>query len=86
MRVEPGDQLVCGQHVADMDRPLDHPPVNAKGEADLILGANLAGQRDDLAFRALLDRDGPNGPGRLDGRRRLVAARKVAAIKTAAAI
>ena len=43
-----------------MDRPLDHPSVEAKGETDLILRANLAGERDDLAFRAMLDGDRPN--------------------------
>ena len=73
--IEPADQLVRGEHVADMDRPLDHPAVDAKGETDLVLGANLAGERDHLAFHALLDGDGPNRPIRLGGRRRFVAAR-----------
>ena len=50
--VEPGDELARLEHVADIDGPLDHASVEAKGEADLVLGANLAGQRDDLAFRA----------------------------------
>ena len=72
--IEPADQLVRGQHIADMDRPLDHPAVDAKGETDLVLGANLAGERDHLAFHALLDGDGPNRPIRRDRRRRLVAA------------
>ena len=43
-----------------MDRPLDHPPVEAEGETDLILRANLTGEGDDLAFGAMLDGDRPN--------------------------
>ena len=38
--------------IADVDGPLDHASVEAKGEADLILRANLARQRHGLAFRA----------------------------------
>src|SRR5208337_5230595 len=53
--------------------PLDHPSVEAKSEGDFVLGANLAGQRNDLAFHALLDGDGPNRPGHGGGRIRLVA-------------
>ena len=69
--VKPGDQLVRSEHVADVDRPLDHPAINPKGEADLVLRPNLAGKRDHLAFHALLDGDGPNRPIRHDRRRRL---------------
>ena len=56
LRIEPGDQLACGDLVADMNRPLDHPSVEAKSEADLVLRADLAGQRNDLAFRAIARR------------------------------
>ena len=42
--VEPGDDLACREHIAHIDGPLDHASVEAKGEADLILGANLACQ------------------------------------------
>ena len=58
-----------------MNGPLDHPSVEAKGEGDFVLRANLAGQGNDLAFRALLDGDRPNRPGLRDRRRRLVATR-----------
>ena len=73
--VEPGDDLACRDHIAHIDGPLDHPPVEAKGEADLVLGADLAGQRNGLAFRDALDGDRPDGPGLGGGWRRLVAAR-----------
>ena len=72
--VEPGDHLTCGEPVADMNRPLDHSSVEAKSQADLVLRANLAGQRHDLAFRALIDSDRSNRPGLRDRRRRFVAA------------
>ena len=73
--VEPGDDLACLEHIADIDGPLDHASVEAKGEADLVLGADLAGQRNGLAFRAALDGDGPDGPGLGGGWCWLVAAR-----------
>ena len=69
-----------------MDGPLDHPSVEAKGEADLVLRANLAGQRDDLAFRAVLDGDRPNRPGLGVGGAVLSQPVTVAAIRAAAAI
>ena len=62
--------------IADIDGPLDHASVEAEGEADLVLGANLAGQRNGLALRAALDGDGPDGPGLGGGGRFLVAARE----------
>ena len=58
--IEPCDDLASFEDIPDMDRPLDHPPVEAKGETDLIFRANLTGERDDLAFRAMLDSDRPN--------------------------
>ena len=58
--IEPSDDLAGLKHIAHMDRPLDHPPVEAEGETDLILRTNLSGQRDDLAFGAMLDGDRPN--------------------------
>ena len=61
--VEPRDDLAGLEHIAHIDGPLDHPSVEAKGEADLVLGADLAGQRNDLAFRAALDGDRPDRPG-----------------------
>ena len=73
--VEPGDHLACLQDIANIDMPLDHPAIEAKSETDLVLRANLAGQRNDLAFRALIDSDRPNLSGLLGRRRRLVAAR-----------
>ena len=39
-------------HIADIDGPLDHASVEAKGEAGLVLGADLTRQRNGLAFRA----------------------------------
>ena len=72
--IEPSDDLAGLEHIAHMDRPFDHPPVEAKGETDLILRANLAGQGDDLAFRAMLDGDRPNRTRLGDRRGRFVAA------------
>jgi hypothetical protein len=42
--VEPGDDLACLDHIADVDGSFDHPSVKAKGEADLVLRANVARQ------------------------------------------
>ena len=58
------------------DGPLDHASVEAKGEADLVLGANLACQRNGLAVRAALDSDGPDRPDLGGWGRFLVAARE----------
>ena len=60
--IEPGDDLAWFEDIPDMDRPLDHPAVEAKSEADLLLGADMARQRDDLAFGAVLDGEDPHGP------------------------
>jgi hypothetical protein len=57
-----------------MDGPLDYPSVEAKGEADLVFGADVTRQRNRLAFRAALDRDGPDEPGLRGGWCWLVAA------------
>ncbi len=35
-------------HVTHIDRPLDHPSVEAKGDAHLILGANPSAMRSRL--------------------------------------
>ena len=58
--IEPGDNLTCGEPVARVDGPLDHPSVEAKGEGGFVLRANLTGQRNDLAFRVMLDGDRPD--------------------------
>jgi hypothetical protein len=58
--IEPSGDLPGLKHIAHMDRPLDHPPVEAEGKTDLILRANLAAEGDGLAFRAMLDGDRPN--------------------------
>ena len=50
--VELGDDLACREHIAHIDGPLDHASVEAKGEADLVLGANVTRQRNGLAFRS----------------------------------
>ena len=42
--VKPGDDLAGGEHIANVDGPLDHASVEAKGEVDLVLRANLPGQ------------------------------------------
>ena len=76
LRVEPRDELAGLEHVAHMQRALDHSAVEPKGEADLVFRADLARQRDDLAFAARLDRDGPDGPRLGGGNLRLVAARQ----------
>ena len=75
-RVEPGDDLAGLDHIADVDGPLDHPPVETKGEAGLVLGSNLAGQRDGLAFRPAFYGDRSHGPGLGSRSSRLVATRK----------
>jgi hypothetical protein len=67
LRVELSDDLACRNHIADIDEPLDHVSVEAKGEAGLVLGADVTRQRDGLAFRAAFDGDRPDGP-RLGGR------------------
>ncbi|HEX3417069.1 MAG TPA: hypothetical protein VHT21_11800 [Stellaceae bacterium] len=48
--------------------------VEAKGEADLVFGANVTRQRNGLAFREALDGDGPDGPDLRGGWYWLVAA------------
>ena len=72
--VEPGDELARLERVAHVDGPLEDAPVEAEGEAGLVPGADLAGQRGGLALRAALDGDRPDGPGLRRRRRRLVAA------------
>ena len=52
LRVEPGDELAWLEHIADIDGPIDHASVEAKGEVGLVLGADLAGERNDLPVRA----------------------------------
>ena len=47
--VELGDKLTGLEDIAQIHGPLDHASVEAKGEARLVLGANLARQRDGLA-------------------------------------
>ena len=81
--VELGDDLACLEHIADIDGPLDHASVEAKGEADLVLGADVARQRNGLAFRAALDGDRPDGPGLGVGGAGLSQPVTVAAIKAA---
>ena len=73
--VELSDELARLKHIADIDGPLEHPSVEAKGEAGLVLGANVARQRNGLAFRAALDGNRPDGPGLGRGWCWLVAAR-----------
>jgi hypothetical protein len=67
LRVELSHDLACRNHIADIDEPLDHASVEAKGEAGLVLGADVTRRRNGLAFRAALDGDRPDGP-RLRGR------------------
>jgi hypothetical protein len=60
--------LACRNDVADIDEPLDHASVEAKGEAGVVLGADVTRRaKRFLAFRAALDSDRPDGP-RLGGR------------------
>ena len=73
--VELSDDLACREHIADIDEPLDHPSVEAKGKVGLVLGADVARQRNGLAFRDALDGDRPDGPGLGGGWCWLVAAR-----------
>lgn len=63
LRVQPGDELSRLQHIAYIDRTLDDASVNTKGQADLVLGANLTGERNGLAARDALDGDRPDQPG-----------------------
>ena len=73
--VEPPDDLACRDDIADIDGTLDHASVEAKGEAGLVLGADLTGQRYDLAAGTLLHGNRSDRPG-LSGRRgRFVATR-----------
>jgi hypothetical protein len=67
LRVELSDDLACRNHIADIDEPLDHASVEAKGDAGLVPGADVTRQRNGLAFRTALDGDRPDGP-RLGGR------------------
>ena len=60
--LHPGDNLAIRHGVADPNQPLDHPTVETKGEAGLVLGAHLACQRDGLALRVALDGDRADGP------------------------
>ena len=62
LRVEPSDDL-AGQHIAHIDGAVDHASVEAEGEAGLVLGADLTGQRDDLAPGTLLHGHRSDGPG-----------------------
>ena len=73
--VEPSDDLSCLEDIAHIDGPLDHASVEAKGEVDLVLGADVTRQRNGLTFRAALDGDRPDGPGLGGGWCWLVAAR-----------
>ena len=52
--VEPGDDLARREHIADIDGPLGHAPVKAKGEADMVLGAEpgRSARRSPLPRRA----------------------------------
>jgi hypothetical protein len=59
--VKPGDDLARREHIAHVDGALDHPSVEAKGEVDLVLGANLPCQRNGLAFKGALDGGCPDG-------------------------
>ena len=76
LRVELGDDLTSLEGVADIHEPLDHASFETEGEADLVLGANLARQRQGLAVRAALDSDDPDRPDLGGGGRFLVAARE----------
>ena len=69
-----------------MNGPLDHPSVEAKGEGDFVLRANLAGQRNDLAFRALSTATVRTGRASEIGGVVLSQPATVAAIRAAAAI
>ena len=73
--VKPGDDLARREHIAHVDGPLDHPSVEAKGEVDLVLGANLPCQRNGLAFKGALDGGCPDGSCSGRGWCGLVAAR-----------
>ena len=73
--IEPSDDVAALEHIAHVDGPLDHASVNAKGEADFVLGTNLPCQGNGLALCAAPNGDRPDGP-RLGGWwRRLVTAR-----------
>jgi hypothetical protein len=62
LRVELGDDLASLEDIADIHEPLGHASVDAEGEVDLVLGANLARQRHDLTLRVAHDGEGPNRP------------------------
>ena len=62
LRVEPRDYLAGGDHVADTGLAFDEASVDAEGEVDLVLGADLAGEGNRLAVGARFDRDGAHGP------------------------
>jgi hypothetical protein len=74
--VELGDKLAGLEDIAQIDGPLDHASVEAKGEAHLVLSANLARQRNGLAVRGAPDSDGLDRSDRGGGGRFLVAARE----------
>ena len=77
LRIKPSDDLAGGEHIAHVDRPGDHAAVKPECEIDLVLGADLPGQRNGLPFNCPFHGRRPDRPGRRDGVvLRLVAARK----------
>jgi hypothetical protein len=53
--IEPREHLPRPDRVADVDAAVDHAAVDAEREVDLGLRLDGAGERDDLAGRALFD-------------------------------
>ena len=68
-RIEFRDQLTRLDAVADIDRALDHPSADAKGNGDLVLRLNMPGQHHRLVDLGLRDGHGPHRP---DFSRRLI--------------
>jgi hypothetical protein len=52
--------VACRNDVPQTDLALDHPPVDAEGQVDLVLSANLAGEGNGLAVGLRFDRDRAN--------------------------
>jgi hypothetical protein len=70
--VELTDKVVGAYHLPNFHMALDHAPVDAKREAFLLLGADVARERDQFSARAGNGGDSPHRPD-FGGRLGLVA-------------
>ena len=71
--IEASDHLSRGHQVSHPNEPGDHPSVEAKGEAGLVLCTHLPREGDEFAFAVALHGDRAHGPWLRRRRRRLLA-------------